>query len=215
MSLRRVVGIRHRAGACAALRLPLVRTGRALRQFPFVFEQDPQEVVAPFRGRIGPGDLQAACYRVPAFAGAEAALPAEALLLDGGCFRLRPHMGRRSGAVSLAKGVSASDECYRLFVVHCHAGEGLADIPRSCDRIRDTVRAFRIDVDQPHLHGSERIFEVPVARVAFVIQPRALRTPVHGFFRLPDIRTAAGEAKGFESHRLQGDVARKNHEVGP
>ena len=177
MTLRRVVGIRHRAGACAILRLPLMRTGRALRQFPFVAEQVPEEVVAPLRGRGGPGDFQAAGDRVAAFAGAEAALPAQALLLEAGRFRLRPHMGRRAGAVGLAEGVAAGDERHRLLVVHRHASEGLADIPRRGDRIRVAVRAFRVDVDQPHLHGSERIFEIPVAGVAFVTQPGRSRRP--------------------------------------
>ena len=79
---------------------------RALRQFPLVFEQDPEEVVAPLRWRVCPGDLQAAADRVPAFPGAEAALPAKALLLDARGFGLRPHMGRRAGAVGLAKGVA-------------------------------------------------------------------------------------------------------------
>ena len=204
-----------RAGACATLRLPLVRTGRALRQFPFVAEQDSEEVVAPLRWRVGPGDLQAAGDRVAAFAGAEAALPAEALLLDAGRFGLRPHMGRRAGAVGFAEGVAARDERDRLFVIHRHAGESLADILGCRDRIRVAVRAFRVDVDQAHLHGSERVLEIPVAGVALVIQPLVLRTPVDVFFRFPDILTTAGKSEGLESHRLQGDVAGEDHQVGP
>ena len=121
--------MRHRAGARATLRLPLMRTGRALRQFPFVAEQVPEEASAPLRWRGAPGDLQAAGDRVAAFAGAEAALPTEALLLDARRFGLRPHMGRRAGAVGLAEGVTAGDERHRLFVVHRHASESLADIP--------------------------------------------------------------------------------------
>src|SRR5512138_245131 len=165
MTLRTVVGIRNRTGACATLRLPLMRTGRALRQFPLVAEQDPKEVVAPLRWRVGPSDLQAAGDTVTPFAGAEAALPAEALLLDAGRFGLRPHMGRRAGAVGFAEGVAAGDERNRLFVIHGHASESLPDILGRRDGIRVAVRAFRIDVDQPHLHGSERIFEVPLAPI--------------------------------------------------
>ena len=74
VTLRRVVGIRHRAGAGAVLRLPLMRAGRALRQLPFVAEQVLEEVVAPLRRRGGPGDLEAAGDRVAALARAEAAL---------------------------------------------------------------------------------------------------------------------------------------------
>jgi hypothetical protein len=88
--LGRVVRMRHGAGAGAILRLPLMRAGRALGQFPFVAEQVLEEVVAPLRGRGGPGDFQAAGDRVAAFAGAKAVLPAQALLLEAGRFRLRP-----------------------------------------------------------------------------------------------------------------------------
>ncbi len=215
VTLRRVVGIRHGAGAHAMLRYPLMRTGGALRQFPFVAEQVPEEVVAPLGRRGGPGDLQAAGDRVAAFAGAEAARPAEALLLDAGSFRLGPHVFRIAGAVRLSEGVTAGDERHRLFVVHRHAGEGLADVPRRSERVRVAVRAFRIDVDQAHLHGAERIFEVAVAGVALVIQPLVLGAPVDVFFRFPDVRAAAGETEGLESHRLQGDVAGEDHQVGP
>src|SRR5215510_1384908 len=86
VTLGPVVGVRNRAGACATLRFPLIRTGRALRQFPFVAEQVLEVVVAPLRGRGGPGNLQAAGDRVTALARAEAALPAESLLLDAGGF---------------------------------------------------------------------------------------------------------------------------------
>src|SRR5208283_2746762 len=171
-----------------------MRTGRALCQFPFVAEQVLEEVVAPLCWRGGPGDLQAAGYCIAAFTCAEAALPTEALRLDSRRFGLRPHIGRGAGAVGFAEGVTTGDERNRLFVVHGHASESLADIPGRRDRIRVAVRAFRIDVDQPHLHGSERIFEVPVAGVAVVIQPLVLRTPVDRFFRLPDIFTTASEA---------------------
>ncbi len=52
VTLRRVVGVRHRACARAVLRLPLMRAGRALGQFPFVAEQVLEEVVAPLRRRL-------------------------------------------------------------------------------------------------------------------------------------------------------------------
>ena len=59
VTLRRVVSIRHRAGAAATLRSPLMGTGRALGQLPFVVEQIVEEVVAPLGRRRGPGDLEA------------------------------------------------------------------------------------------------------------------------------------------------------------
>ncbi len=173
-ALGRIVGMRHRAGARAILRSPLIRSGRALRQFPFVAEQVFEEVVAPLRGRGGPGDFQAAGDRVSALAGAKAVLPAQALLVEAGRFRGRTHIGRGAGSVGLAEGVAAGDERHRLLVVHRHPREGLADIPRRGDRIGVAVRAFRVDVNQSHLHGSERVFEFPVAGIALVAQPGLL-----------------------------------------
>jgi len=192
-----------------------MRTGRALRQFPFVAEQVREEVAAPLRGRGGPGDFQTAGDRVAAFAGAKAAPPAQALLLDAGRFGLRPHMFLIAGAVGFAEGVAARDERDRLLIVHRHAREGLADIPRRGDRIRVAVRTLRVDVNQTHLHGSKGIFEIPVAGVALVAQPGVLRAPVDVLFRFPGILASTGETEGLKPHRFQGDVAGEDHQVGP
>ena len=177
MPLGRVVRMRHGAGTGAVLRLPLVRTGRALRQFPFEAEQVPEEIVAPLRGRGGPGDFQAAGDRVAAFAGAEAAFPAEALLLDAGGFGLRPHMGRRAGAMGLAEGMAARDQGDGFFVIHRHAGKSLADVARRSDRIGIAVRTFGIDVNQAHLHCGERILQVARVRLLAV---SSVMTPCPG-----------------------------------
>ena len=63
----------------------------------------------------------------------------------------------------LAERVAAGDQRDRLLVVHRHALERLADIPRRGERVRLAVRPFRIDVDQTHLHGGERILKFAVA----------------------------------------------------
>ena len=141
------------------LRLPLMRTGRALGQFPFVAEQVPEEVVAPLRWRRGPDDFQAAGDRVPSFARAKFALPAEALLLDAGGFRLRPHQRRIAGAVGFAEGVTAGNQRDRFFVVHRHPAERFTNVPGRRERIGIAVRSFRIHVDQTHLHGAQRILD--------------------------------------------------------
>src|SRR4029077_14673569 len=129
---------------------------------------------------------------------AEAALPAEALLLDACGFGRGTHMGLGAGAVGLAEGVPAGDERHRLLVVHGHAGERLADIPGRRDGVRVAVRTLRVDVDQPHLTGGEASVEIPCPEVALVTQPRVLGAPVDGFVRFPHVRTAAGEAEGLE-----------------
>ena len=100
-------------------------------------------------------------------------------------------MFRIASTMGLAERMAARNERNRLFVIHCHASEGLADIPRCSDRIRIAVRTFRIDVNQTHLHGSERIFEIPVAGVTLVTQPFIFRAPIGILVRFPDVLTPA------------------------
>jgi hypothetical protein len=111
--------------------------------------------------------------------------------------------------------VPAGDERDRIFVVHRHACEGLTNVAGRGDRIRLAVRTLRIDVDQAHLNGCERILKLPVAAVALVRQPRALRTPVNIVLRLPDVRASAGETCSLEAHRFEGAVPSEDHLVGP
>jgi hypothetical protein len=117
--------------------------------------------------------------------------------------------------MALAERVAAGDEGNRLLVVHRHAGERLPDIPGRGEGIRLAIRPFRIDVDQAHLNGGERIFELPVAAVALVSEPGVLRPPVDVLLGLPDILAPASEAEGLEPHRIQGDIAGENHQIGP
>ena len=117
--------------------------------------------------------------------------------------------------MGLAEAVAAGDQRDGLFVVHRHAAERLADILGRGERIGVAVRAFRIDVDQAHLHGGEGILEIAVAAVALVGEPLALTAPVDVLRRLPDVGAPAGEAEGLEAHRLQRDVAGEDHQVRP
>src|SRR5208283_2386665 len=167
--------IRNRTGACAILRLPLIRTGRALGQFPFVAEQVPEEVVAPLRWCRGPSHFQAAADRITPYACAKFAPPAEALLLDAGGFRIWAHQRRITSTVGFAEGVTASNQRDRFFVVHCHAAERLPDVPCRSDWIRLSIGPFRIHVNQAHLNSAQRILELTIAAVALVCQPLALR----------------------------------------
>ena len=109
------------------------------------------------------------------------------------------------------------------------------------DRIGIAVRTFRIDVDQAHLHGGERVFEIArmhryfgivvrhkhgfvlvlfhamrssvIAQVA--AEPGGLAAPVHVLVRLPGVLAAAGETEGAEAHRLQRDIAGEDQKIGP
>ncbi len=212
MLLRLVIRVGNRG--LGALRFPLLRAGRALGQLPFVLEQVIEEVVAPFRRRLRPGHFRAAGDGVGAEAAAMLAPPAEALILERRAFRLGAHQRGVAGTVGLAEGVAAGDQRHGLFVVHRHAEERFADVLGRSKRIRIAVRAFRIDVDQAHLHGAERLGQLTFAAVALVAEPGALGTPIE-FFGLPHIGAAAGKAERLEAHRFQRDVAGENHEVGP
>ena len=155
-SLRGVVRMRHGAGASAVLRLPLMRAGRALREFPLVAEQVLEVVVAPLRRRRGPGDFQAAGDRVSALAGAEFVRPAQALLVDARPLRApAPRLDSAAAPWVLPKvwppamsaTVSSSFIAMRLKVSRISRaaaiGSGLPFGPS------------RVDVNQPHLHGSQ------------------------------------------------------------
>src|SRR5208337_24380 len=207
--------IRYCTGTCAILWSPLMRAGWALGQFPIVAEQVCKEVVAPLRRRYRPNDFQAAADRVIPFTRTKFASPAEALFLDASGFRHWAHQCHIASAVGFAEGVTAGNERNGLLVIHRHAGESLSDIPCRGNRIRLSIRPFRIYVDQTHLHGSERILKIPVAAVAFVRQPLAFRAPVDVLFGLPDVLAPAAKTKRLKAHRLEGNVACENHEVSP
>src|SRR6202043_3100941 len=147
---------------------------------------------------------------------AEFILPAEALILNVGTFWFGAYILSGNGsAVGFAESVSAGNECDRFFVVHRHAGERFADIPRRGNGIGLSIRPFRIHVDQAHLHGAERILEVTIAGVTLVRQPGALRSPINFLFGLPSVRSTAAKTECFEAHRLQSNVAGENHEISP
>ena len=117
--------------------------------------------------------------------------------------------------MAFAEGMPARDEGHGLLVVHRHASEGFANIACSSERIRIAIWTFGIDVNQAHLDGCERVLEIPITRVTLVIEPFFFCAPIDVLFGFPDICAASGESEGFESHRLKGDIARENHQVGP
>ena len=119
------------------------------------------------------------------------------------------------GTVGLAERVPAGDQRDGLLVVHRHPPECLADVAGRGQRVRGAVRAFRVDVDQAHLDRAQWLLQLAVTAVALVVEPDLLRAPVDVLVGFPDVRTATGEAEGLKAHRLQGDVAGEDHQVGP
>ena len=142
------------------------------------------------------------------------AAPTQALVFDHGAFRVRAQQRGVTRTVGLAEGMAASDQRHGFIVVHRHAGEGFADIDGRGFGVGIAVGAFRVHVDQAHLHGAQPRMQLPLAAVTLIAEPGALRAPEE-LFRLPDVRTAAGETKGLETHGFQRHVAREHVEVGP
>src|SRR5580698_6407306 len=208
--------IRYRACTRVTLGLPLVCAARALRQLPFVLEQILEEVVGPLRRLAGPCDFQAAANCITRDTCGVGVRPAEPLLLDGRAFRFGTHVSGGPGAMSLAEGVTASNQRYSLFIVHRHAAECFSDILGGFERIRIKVRAFRIDVDQAHMRGAVRLGQFAITGETLLrAHPLVFKSPVDVHVRLPNVGTAACEAEGLEAHRLESDVAGKDHEISP
>ena len=101
----------------------------------------------------------------------------------------------------------AGNQRDRFFIIHRHAGEGLADIAGRRDGIRISIGPLRIYVNETHLNRAQGVVQLAVARVAFVSQPLVFGPPENVFRRFPDILAAAGETEGLESHRFQCDVS--------
>src|SRR5690606_29202420 len=110
--------------------------------------------------RVGrPGALEAARDGIAPEAFAFGVLPPEALLGDVGRLRVRAEHARVAVAVALTYRVAARRERDRLLVVHRHAREGQPYVLGGASRVGLAVDALRVDVDETHLHGGERIVE--------------------------------------------------------
>ena len=211
-----IMGVRHAGSGLLTLGDPLLCTGRALRQFPFVAEQVVEVVVIPNDRVGGPSTLDAAGDRMDALAAAEGVGPAEALLFKRRALWCGADILAGIGStMGLAEGVPAGHQRHRLLVVHRHPGKCLADVPRRSDRIRLAVRSLGIDINQPHLHRRKGVCQLTVTAIALVAQPGRLGTPIDVFLGLPGVLTPAGEAEGLEPHRIQRDIAGQDHQVGP
>jgi len=218
--LGRVMSVCDHVFVFDVLGQPLIGAGRALDQFPLVFEQHFQIAHIPGRRIRFPCPFKTAGDRIAALAAFITASPAKTLRFKGSRFRFWSHMGRRTGAVALAEGMAAGNQRDGFFIVHSHARKGFAHVTAGGDRIGIAVRAFGVHIDQPHLHGRQRIFKIALARISALglvagRQPFLFAAPVDVFFRFPDVHAPAGKTEGFKSHRFQGAVAGQNHQVGP
>ena len=210
------MGIGHGVLRHRFLGRPLMRTGRALGQFPLELEQNVEIIVVPLNGVGGPRTLNAAADGVDLDAAAKAAVPAQALLLQGGSFRFRTHiLFGVGGAMALAKGVATRHQRHRFFVIHGHAGKGFTDVPCRSHRVGPAIGAFRVDINQTHLHGGQGVLQFTVTAVALVVEPLAFGAPVNVFFWFPNVLAPARKPKGLETHRFERNVACENYQVSP
>ncbi|MNR31876.1 hypothetical protein D3C85_1494170 [compost metagenome] len=118
--------------------------------------------------------------------------------------------------MGLAEGMATGNEGDCLLVVHRHAAEGGTNVLGGGHVVAAGVRALRVDVDQPHVSGAEGGIELAVTAETLVDpEPGDLIAPVHVLIRLPHVRAAATKTEGPEAHRLQGDVAGEDQQIGP
>ncbi len=172
MALRTIVRIGHCAFRLCLARRPLLGTCRALCQFPIVAEKILEVIVVPLRRLGRPRAFQAGGDGVAAPSGAEAVSPTQPLLLRRRTFRLWAYvMIWICGSVSFSESVTACDQSNGLLIVHGHAAESLANVPRSSEGVWGSVRPFGVHVDQAHLHRAERLIQLAVAGIALVRQP--------------------------------------------
>jgi hypothetical protein len=86
--------------------------------------------------------------------------------------------------------------------------------PAELAKVWLAVRALRVHVDHPDLHGAERVGELTVAAVALVAQPCVFRTP-EDLVGFPDVDASSTEAERLETHRLERAVPGEDDEVSP
>ena len=195
--------------------MPDLRASRALGQLPVISEEKIEIPHIPSRGISGPRTFNTAGCGVNAHAAFKIVAPPEALLHNARAFRLRAHELRITGTMRFAERMSARHKCHGLFIIHGHAREGFADIIARANGIRIAIRAFWVDVNQAHLNGRQRVFQLTRAAVSVVVEPAFFGAPIDIFFWLPNIDATASEAKGFEPHGFKCDIAGQNHQVGP
>ena len=199
---------------------PLVCTGRGFGQFPLIAEQQVEIAHVPLRRVLGPCAFDAGGHGIGCSAVQVRVHPAKALILDPARFRLCAQQARIAVAMGLADGVATGGQRRGFLIVHRHAGEGDAHLLGGVFRVRHTVHAFGVHVDQAHMHGRQRriervgLLDVLVA-LGCIAHELILGAPVDVLLRVPDVFTAKGEAIGVQAHILIGDGARQQDQVGP
>src|SRR5690606_30702416 len=116
MEFRRIMRVDD-VPSSIALRLPLMSTGRGLRQLPVEAEQRVEIAVVPCGGVRLPRALDARRDGVTGHAAFEGGNPAKTLVFNLRAFRLESDVVRGACAMRLAEGVTAGNQCHGFFIV--------------------------------------------------------------------------------------------------
>ena len=142
--------------------------------------------------------------------------PTKALCFNRRAFRLGTDQRIITGAVHFAECVAAGDLRHGFLIIHRHAGEGFAHILTAQKRVGIAIGALRVDVNQAHLHGGQRVFQrLTGFGIAIIAEPFIFRTPVNIFFRMPNIGATTAKAEGLAAHAFNRNIARENQQIGP
>ena len=185
---------------CHIARAPLLRTRRAVHQIIVVFEQHLEIAHVPRRRVRLPRALNAAGRGMPTVPCAKGVTPPQTHLVNRRPFGFRPDQRHIARAMRLAKGMATRHQGHGFLIVHRHARKGFTNITPRPHRVCHPVRAFRVHINQPHLHCGQRGLQLTVAGIPLVVQPDILIAPIDVFLWLPHIRAAPAETKGFEPH---------------
>ena len=180
--------------------MPNLRASRAFCQLPVISEEKIEIPHIPLRWIGGPGTFNPAGCGMNAQAAFEIVLPAKALLDNARALRLCAHQLWIAGTMRFTKRVPTGHKRHGLFIIHGHARECFADVITRGEGIGIAIWAFRIHINQAHLHGRQWVFQLARAAVTVIVKPALFGAPINIFFRLPNIDATATEAKGFEPH---------------
>ena len=150
----------------------------------------------------GPGTFKTAGHGIPANPPAGFIEPAQALIFHLCAFGGRAQQFSVAVTMRFTHGMTACGQGYGFFIIHCHSGEGYAYIFGGSERVGFTINPFRIDVDQPHHDGCQRIFQIPFTGITAVGvfsrgEPFFFRSPIDVFLRMPDVFTTKTETEGL------------------
>ncbi len=207
--------IRYGTITGAIFRSPLVFAGGALGQLPFIVEQVFEKAHVPLNRFISPCAFEATGNRIGTFAGAIFVFPAETLLFNRSCFRVRAVVLFGSGTMNFTKRMSSCNKRNGFLIIHRHPFERLTNEIRRLFRVWFSTGSLRVYVDQTHVIGCELPFKISIIVVALISQPLLFRSPIDVILRFPGILTSAAKTKGFKAHRFQCTVSGQDHQIAP